>query len=108
MMPRKRYPPLPKVMHLPGGEVPVAVVPTKQIQLLADPGEILFGYFHEAERRIEILSTMSREAQWRTLWHEFMHAALQDSGLSNGLSHELEEALCDAVSSALMRTLYRS
>ena len=76
------------------------------MQAWADKGEELFGYFHEAERRISILGTMSKNAQWRTLWHEWMHCVLQDSGLANGLKLELEEALCDATSAALMRAFH--
>lgn len=102
----KRYPPIPASLDLPGGPVPVTVCTRKEMEKWADPGEELWGYFHEGERRISVLGTLSREAQHRVLWHEWTHAMLQDSGLANGLNHELEEALCDAVSSALMRVIH--
>jgi len=100
---RKRCPPIPKSLDLPGGPVPVEVVSRKKMQEWADKGEELFGYFHEAERRISILGTMSTSAQWRTLWHEWAHALFQDTGLSNGMNLATEESLCDAISSGLMR-----
>lgn len=100
-----RYPPIPASLDLPGGPVPVTVIPRKAMEQYADPGEELWGYFHEGERRISLLGTLSKEAQWRVLYHEWTHALLQDSGLANGLGHELEEALCDAMASGLMRLL---
>jgi hypothetical protein len=44
--------------------------------------------------------------QWRTLFHELTHVALDDSGLSNGMNDELVEAVCDAVATQRVREMF--
>ena len=99
----KRFPPIPKVVRCPGGDVPVSVVPKKEMQKWADKGEELLGYYNEKDRYIWVLREMPPEQRWRVFYHEWSHVLLEDSGITNGLNHEMEEALCDAISAARMR-----
>ena len=100
----KRFPPIPKVVRCPGGDVPVSVVSEQEMKEYADPNETLFGYFHDTERYIKIVDTLSRRARWNTLYHEWCHAVLRDSGLTHSMTSDgkQEEAICDAVAAARM------
>jgi hypothetical protein len=98
-----RYPPLPKHVPCPGGDVDIILVTPAQIAVFADPGEELFGVFVQAERRIYIRKTMSREQQHRVAYHEIAHVAFEDSGIANGLDRVMEEAIADAFASMMMR-----
>lgn len=94
-----KYPPLPKTLQAPGG--PVSIVKRKG-GVVAD-GVAAWGTWERHTRTIEIDTTPALAHQWRVLFHELAHVALDDSGLSNGLTIEMEEAFCDAVASARYR-----
>ena len=105
-MTAKRYPPIPKFVRCLGGRVPVKIVSKKEMAKYSDPGEELFGYFHESHRFILIARHLKPSERWRVLWHEISHIALWDSGIQNGLEGKLEEAICDAFASNTMRVLH--
>ena len=100
---KKRYPPIPKVMKCPGGDVAVTLATKAKMQEVSDPGEEVLGYYHERDRYVMILKSLSAEQKWRVYWHEWAHVLLEDSGIANGLTLELEEALADAIAAARMR-----
>lgn len=62
-----------------------------------------WGLWQRERRTIEIDKRLARNHQWSTLFHELMHATLDDSGLSNLLTEPQQEALCDASATARMR-----
>ena len=94
----KRYPPLPKTLMLPGGEVAVQRMPS----IIAN-GHECWGTWEEHERLITIETTASLRHQWKVLFHEWTHAVLDDAGLSNIMSDEMVEQLCDAFATARHR-----
>lgn len=99
MSPPKRFPALPKSITAPGGAVTVRrVVGIK----LAGGGEA-WGTWEPHTRTIEIDKTAPMAHQWRVLFHELAHVALDDAGLHNGMNEELIEACCDAMATARFR-----
>lgn len=90
-------------MKAPGGDVAVTLASKTEMQKVSDPGEEVLGYYHERDRFVMILRSLTAEQRWRVYWHEWAHVLLEDSGLSNGITLELEEALCDAIAAARMR-----
>ena len=94
-----KWPPIPKTIEAPGGRVTIVFKP-----FLKHPdGTECWGTWEIATRTIELLSTAPKRHQWRVLYHELAHAALDDSGLSQGLPEPLEESLCEAIATARMR-----
>lgn len=59
--------------------------------------------FDLAARTIEVATTATKRHQWRTLYHELAHAALDDSGVSQGMSEAMQETICEAMATARMR-----
>lgn len=96
-MKTRTYPPLPKLVMAPGGEVTVQLV--EKAGMNGDA----WGTWNEATRVIEIEKGAQPRHRWRVLYHELAHVALDDAGLSNGMPEELVEAICDATASARMR-----
>lgn len=94
-----KYPPIPKTVAMPGGDVTVVFKP----HLKHGDGTECWGLWDISTRTIELLSTAPKRHQWRVLFHELTHAALDDSGISQGLTEQLEESLCEAVATARMR-----
>jgi Zn-dependent peptidase ImmA (M78 family) len=91
-------PPLPATVMAPGGPITVTVVAKLQ-----DAGEDLWGVWKLDERAILIQRHRNKKHMWSTLYHELVHAALDDSGLSNMLTDQQQEMLCDAMATARMR-----
>lgn len=91
-----KYPKLPTSITALGGTVTVKVRKPW-------PDPEAFGCFHRDRREIEIDGTRSLELQWSTLFHEWVHTALDDSGLAHLFSEQQQEALCDAIAAARMR-----
>lgn len=101
--PAKRYPPLPKQIEAPSGTIQIVLADDLDGKNPKPDDVDTMGQYDQLARLISIRRKMSRRQQWHTLFHEFTHLWLGESGLTNGLSHELEEAVCDAVSTGLMR-----
>lgn len=101
MTAKRKYPPLPKVLHAPGGPVTIRYV----AKLDAMPsGETTMGEYDPLTREISIKRDLRPPILFATLYHEFVHVWLADSGLTNGLGDgQLEEALCDAIATGMMR-----
>lgn len=102
---KKRYPPIPKVMRCPGGDVAVTLGSKEAMLKVSDPGEEVFGFYNEADRFILIRKSLTAEQKWRVFYHEWVHVLLEDSGLTHSLTADgkQEEAICDAVAAARMR-----
>lgn len=95
------WPAIPKRIEGAGG--PITVLRVKHAR--SDDGRACWGTWEAAKREIQIDRSASREHQLRTLFHELVHAALDDAGVSYLLSDEGQETICEAISSARMREL---
>lgn len=96
----KRYPRLPKRIEAPGGAVLVVLRPKGAVR--TEDAEA-WGTWEPHTRTIELDRSPPLAHQWRVLFHELAHVALDDAGLSNGMPDELVEAVCDAVATQRMR-----
>ena len=94
-----KYPALPATVEAPGGTITVILKPT----LRHPDGSECWGMFDLANRTIEIATTATKRHQWRTLFHELCHAALDDSGISQGMTEAMQETLCECIATARMR-----
>lgn len=94
-----KYPAIPKTLAMPGGEVVIVF----RAALKHPDGSECWGLWDISTRTIELLATAPKRHQWRVLFHELAHAALDDSGLSQGMTEAMEESLCEAIASARMR-----
>lgn len=66
----------------------------------AGPGHVDWGMWEPAKRHISIVSSETPRWQRLVYYHEWVHAALDDTGLSHLLSKEHEEAICDCIATA--------
>ena len=94
-----KYPALPTTVEAPGGTITVILKPT----LRHGDGTECWGMWDLAARTIEIATTGTKRHQWRTLFHELCHAALDDSGISQGMTEAMQETLCECIATARMR-----
>lgn len=94
-----KYPSLPATVEAPGGTITIILKPT----LRHPDGTECWGMFDLANRTIEIATAAAKRHQWRTLYHELCHAALDDSGISQGMTDSMQETLCEALATARMR-----
>jgi Zn-dependent peptidase ImmA (M78 family) len=94
-----KYPALPATVEGSGGTITVLLKPT----LRHADGTECWGMWDSANRTIEIATAAARRHQWRTLYHELTHAALDDSGISQGMTDAMQETLCEALATARMR-----
>lgn len=79
-------------------------MPVKMVVgLKDDDGDTAWGLWKLETRVIELEQNAPRALQWTTLYHELVHAALDDSGLGNLFTDAQQEAICDAMASARMR-----
>lgn len=99
-MTRKTYPRIPDRIEAPGGAVTVTFKPAGKVR---DAHHEAWGTWEAHTRSVEIDKSAPPAHQWRTLFHELTHVALDDAGLSNGMPDELVEAVCDAVATQRMR-----
>jgi Zn-dependent peptidase ImmA (M78 family) len=95
-----KYPALPATVEAPGGTITVLLKPT----LRHADGTDCWGLWDASTRTIEIATaTAVKRHQWRTLFHELTHAALDDAGISQGMTDAMQETLCEALATARMR-----
>lgn len=80
---------------------PIRVRLLKRVK--AHDGDICWGTWDAGTRIIRLDRGAKAEHQWRTFWHEWMHAALYDCGIQELLSDAGNEAMCQALSSAMVR-----
>lgn len=66
----------------------------------------VLGLFSGTHRRIQVKTGLHPTQERHTLFHEWVHLVLWDSGLSNIFSAEQQEAICDALASALVVSHY--
>ncbi len=71
----------------------------------SDEGLACWGTWEKAKREIQLDRSAPREHQWRVLFHEMMHATMDDAGLNYLLTPDAEETLCEAVATGRMREL---
>jgi hypothetical protein len=81
------------------GPIPVAYIE----DLKAKSGAECMGLWDLPSRTIRIRSGMHAEAELQTIWHEWLHSVLSDSGVSATLKNRQEEAVVDAIGTALAR-----
>lgn len=99
----KRYPPIPTQIDAPSGVIQIVVSDDLDGKNARPEDADTMGQYDPLARLISIRRKMPRRQQWHTLFHEFTHLWLHESGLTNGLANDLEEALCDAISTGMMR-----
>ncbi len=68
-----------------------------------DDGSVNLGEYAHETRTIRLSSRLRGRQRWHTFYHEWVHAALTDSGLWNQLSTAKAETLCDALATARVR-----
>ena len=94
-----KYPPLPKAVIGLSGAITVEVVDA----LKDDDGTPCWGLWSQIGRRVQVQRSADKRHEWAVLYHELVHAALDDAGVSHLLSEAHIEALCDALASARVR-----
>lgn len=106
---RMKFPRLPKVVQAAGGPVKVVLVkrPRDHDDAKHRPRKTpCWGTYSASRRLIEIDEAVDRQFQWHTLWHEWTHVALMDSGVAEILDTREEEAICEALATARMREMF--
>lgn len=98
-MPRNPLPPLPSSVMAPGGRITIEV----HDKLTDEDGGHCWGLWLAPARVIRVEKQPSRAHMWATLYHDLVHAALDDSGLANLLTEAQQEGICDAIATARMR-----
>ncbi len=93
-----RYPPMPKMIGAPGGPIRVRLVKRER----ADSGEPAWGTWEPATRTIRIERGAPVAQRWRTFWHEWTHAMMDDQGIGELLSEPGAESLCQAIRTGMM------
>ena len=68
-------------------------------------GTICWGTWDDSTRTIRIDGTAPPEHRWRVYFHEWTHAAIDDSGIGNLLADGAIETLCDAVATARLQEM---
>lgn len=99
----RRYPPIPTQIDAPSGVIQIILADNLDGKNPRPEDADTMGQYDPLAREIAIRRKMSRRQQWHTLFHEFVHLWLGESGITNGLNNDLEEAICDAVSTGMMR-----
>lgn len=82
---------LPKTVAVAGTELEIDIRPKFEHM----------GEFLHDRRTIVINGSYPLEAQWQTLFHETLHAALYLSGQAEGLTGAKEEAIVIAIENSL-------
>jgi len=90
---------LPLEVQGAGGPITIEVVG----KCADEEGAHCWGLWKQAERRVVVERHKSDRHMWATLYHELVHAALDDAGLSHFLTTEQQEALADAIATARVR-----
>lgn len=89
-------PPLPRVVWSPHGDIRV----TRPRTLSGDADETVYGEWHQVTRTVRVVARLRRDAAWPVLFHELVHADLDDYGVT--LPHDDVERVCDALALARM------
>lgn len=95
------WPPLPRIVGGSRGPITVRIVR----RVTGEKGEACWGTWEQGRRTVRIERGARREHQWAVLFHELVHAAVDDAGLCHLLSEDAQETLCDAVATARMAEL---
>ncbi len=95
-MAKVSWPKLPRIIQGAGG--PIRVVFARVVK--SEDGKPAWGTWEGATRMVRIVQNQPRHHQWRILFHELTHAAIEDAGLDELFSEEGNEALCKALASA--------
>lgn len=95
-----KYPPLPASFMAPGGVVAIVVKPAGTVRTEKDDA---WGTWEPHTRTVEIDGGAPLRHQWRTLFHEMAHAALDDAGACHLFTDDQQETICDALATARMR-----
>lgn len=88
---------IPKEVQGLGGPIKVEVL--EKLKKGTDGTESA-GLWRAMKRTIQISSKQSFREQRRSLYHELVHAAVDDSGLAHLLTQPMEEALADLIAMA--------
>ena len=95
-----KYPKLPTTYMAPGGAVSIAVKPAGTVRTEKHDA---WGTWEAHTRTVEIDGGASLQHQWKTLFHEMAHAALDDAGACHLFTEKQQETICDAIATARMR-----
>lgn len=87
----KTLKPLPKALSIGGITYQIKLVDTPK----TEDGQLLFGRIKAAQPLIEIDAELDVAMQWQVLWHELVHAILNNLGHRNH-----DEQFTDAVGAA--------
>ncbi len=98
---RIKWPAIPAIVEGAGGPITVRKVKRPR----SNDGLACWGTWEQSKREVQLDRSALREHQWRVLFHELMHATMDDAGISSLLTPDAEETLCEAVASARMREL---
>lgn len=89
------WPPLPPTLQ--GVQGPIRVSRVNRIDG-TDPDDV--GGWFSARREIQVLIDLPDSVAWSILWHEWTHAALDDTGVCHQLDEDQQEGVCTAMSAA--------
>ena len=94
------WPPIPKMVR--GASGPIKVRLARNVM---HEGTECWGTWEPGKRRIDLDKSALPAHQWRTLYHELGHAALDDAGCSNLFTEAAVEMLVEAFATARMQEL---
>jgi Zn-dependent peptidase ImmA (M78 family) len=93
-----KWPKLPTMVMGAGGPIKVRLIK----RVTGEAGEPCYGTWEPSTRTIRIERCGLLQHRHKTLFHELMHATMDDAGLCHLLSPDAQETLCDCVASARM------
>lgn len=95
----RTLPPIPDAVHSVLGPIPVRLVTGSPDP--TDPD--CLGMWEPATRTITLRQDVAPQTLWVTLFHERVHALLDDAGVR--LTHDQAESVCDALGAGLTAEL---
>lgn len=102
----RRFSPIPTQIDAPSGIIQIVLSDDLDGQDPKPEDTDTMGQYDYLTRIISIRRKMPRRQQWFTLFHEFAHLWLHESGLSNQMNEQSEEAVCDCVATGMMRYIF--
>jgi hypothetical protein len=63
------------------------------------------GLWIPAQRMVQVRTRLPADVAWSVLWHEWSHAALDDSGARYHLTEQQTEAICEAWAAAQLAAM---
>ena len=96
-----KWPPIPKRIMGAGGPITVRMVKRAK----GNNGEACWGTWEPSTRIIRLERGCNPAHKYRTLYHELMHATIDDAGLCHLLTAEGQETLCDAAATSRVEEL---